>query len=104
MCRTSSGTGSWDANRRSHMRTSRRMFVSAVGVAALTFLTAVPAYAGPGKDKEPARVAAVADDSQAPDRAVTTKAAPAAATSALAVIQSRIAAYVAKNGTAYTFA
>lgn len=87
---------------------SKRTMVGAViaTTAVLTLLTAVPAQAGPGRDKEPTRTAAVkVDESLAPDRAAgTTALASPAAESALAVIQARIARHVAKHGTTYSFA
>ncbi|SDY99650.1 hypothetical protein SAMN05444365_104488 [Micromonospora pattaloongensis] len=87
------------------MLKTKRTFVGAVvaTTAALTVLGALPAQAAPGKDKEPARAAAKVDESRAPDRAAGVRAASSAATAALATIQTRVARYVATNGTRYTF-
>jgi hypothetical protein len=85
------------------------MFVGSViaATAALTVLSVSPAQGAPGKekDKQPVDTAAArVDDSLAPDRAAgDTAAAAPAATSALAVMQTRIADFVAKKGTRYTF-
>jgi hypothetical protein len=87
----------------------RGTFVGAViaATAALTVLSVSPAQGAPGKekDKEPVGTAAArVDDSFAPDLATGGKAtsSPASAT-ALAAIQTRIARYVATQGTKYTF-
>ncbi len=86
------------------MRIRTRMLVSAAAAVALTVLSAVPAQAGPDKDREPTRVSVAKDDAQAPDRAVAANAVPSSTGAALSQLQGRIAAYVAKNGTRYTFA
>lgn len=83
----------------------RKALIGAVAVttAALTMVTASPAFANSGKDKDPARITARAD-SVAPDQGSAARTPSATATAALATIQSRIANYVATNGTRYTFA
>jgi hypothetical protein len=84
----------------------RRTLAGAViaATAVLTLLSVSPAQGAPSKDKEPARAAtAKVDTSLAPDRAARAKVVSPAATAALATIQTRIAKYVATNGTKYTF-
>lgn len=84
-----------------------RALVGAVAAAtvALTVLGASAAYGAPEEAKQVTRGAlAQADERRAPDRtARASVAAPAAATATLAVIQRRIADYVATHGTKYTF-
>jgi hypothetical protein len=88
------------------MRKTKWMYVSAavVATAALALTSIGPAQADPGKDKEPVSdsVAVKVDASAAPD-AGSGQTVPAASASALAMIQKRIATYVAYNGTKYTF-
>jgi hypothetical protein len=77
----------------------------AVATAALVVLTAGPAQGAPDKGNGAAGAAAAkADPSLAPDRVGgPTVAVSSEAVSMLSAIQRRIADYVAKNGTAYTF-
>lgn len=87
---------------------TKRTFVGAVIVAtvSLTLLGGSPAQASPDKDKNADTTSAAAgkDAGLAPDRTVSAKSAVApAAESALTTIQTRIAKYVAANGTRYTF-
>ncbi len=83
----------------------KRMFVGALvaATAALTVLGTVPAHAAPGRDKPVPPATAKVDDSLAPDRGAAARAASPGAAAALAAIQTRIANYVARHGTAYTF-
>ncbi|MDG4767920.1 hypothetical protein O7632_28055 [Solwaraspora sp. WMMD406] len=89
------------------MFAKRRAFAGAVAAAAvaLAVLGTSAAHAAPNGGKETARSATVQlADRHAPDRnARATVAASAAATATLAVIQRRIADYVATHGTKYTF-
>jgi len=89
------------------MHGTRRLFISvvaAVSAAAVVFGSA-PAQGDPGGGgkKPPAASVGAKADSLAPDR-VSRPAPPAAASAALAIIQSRITRYVASHGTAYNFA
>jgi hypothetical protein len=81
--------------------------VAVATTAFVAVLTASPAQSAADKDKAPVGAAAAtkADDRLAPDRVGGhTVAASPEATAALAAIQERIARYVAKHGTRYTFA
>ncbi|EIV96354.1 hypothetical protein [Frankia sp. QA3] len=70
--------------------------------AAVTMLTVSPAQGATGKPT-PAATTAV-DANSAPDNAASARVSPSdATTSALTTIQERIAQYVAKNGTKYSF-
>jgi hypothetical protein len=88
------------------MSKTNRILVAGL-VAAVTAFTALgggPAQAGPDKGDEPARSRVAADERRAPDRVAATRVVtPPAAAKALAVLQDRIAGWVAANGTAYTF-
>jgi len=87
---------------------ARKAYVAFVAIATvgLAALSAGPAYGDSDKGLAPAGGAVTrADQSQAPDRKGGPKAAVApAARSAKAKIQKRIADYVAKHGTTYSFA
>src|SRR2546429_542679 len=86
------------------MRMRKKTLVGAAvaAAAALAVLNVGAAQAAAGKDAGAA--AAKVDQSLAPDRAAGVKvASSAAATSALAAIQARIAGYVAAHGSRYTF-
>ena len=89
------------------MHGTRRLFISVVAVAsaAAVVFGSAPAQGDPGGGgkKPPAASAGAKADSLAPDR-VSRPAPPAAASAALAVIQSRITRYVASHGTTYNFA
>ena len=89
------------------MRKTRLSYVGVVAAAAaaLTFLTVAPAQGAPKPDKEPVDTASAPVDSNlAPDRTASSRSAVStAAASTLAVIQQRIATYVALNGMKYTF-
>ncbi|GAA2601118.1 S1 family peptidase [Winogradskya consettensis] len=88
------------------MRGNRRLLMSVVAVAAAvtTVLGTTPAQADPGGNTKPPEKRTVAKaEGLAPDR-VTAPAAPAATSAELTTIQTRIARYVATNGTKYTFA
>lgn len=73
--------------------------------AALTLLTGTPALADPDiHQPSVTSTTAPVDDRSAPDRSATIKVISSpAATAALKTIQTRIARYVAKNGTRYSF-
>jgi len=79
--------------------------VVALATAATAIIGAGSAQADPGDSgkKPTSATAARKPDSQAPDR-VSAAAVPVATSAALATVQSRIADYVAANGTKYTFA
>ena len=86
------------------MSVGKKTLVGAVvaATAALAALGVGPAQAAPGKDAGAA--AAKVGQRLAPDQAAGVKVvSSAAATSALAAIQARIAGYVAAHGTRYTF-
>ncbi|WP_230211109.1 S1 family peptidase [Streptomyces kaniharaensis] len=83
----------------------KRTVVGAV-VVALTVLSAAPAQSasGGGKGNETVRAIAAQDNTAAPDWAAEDKVpASSASRAALAMIQERIAGYVASHGTAHTF-
>jgi hypothetical protein len=88
------------------MRKSKWTFVGAVvtATAALMIVNVSPAQGDPGKDPETVSdTATTVDPGRAPDQAVSARVASAAATSALATLHQRIYAYVAYNGSKYTF-
>ncbi|MEJ3747936.1 hypothetical protein WEI85_32185 [Actinomycetes bacterium KLBMP 9797] len=89
------------------MLVTRRGVFGAVIAATMVFaaLGAGTAQAAPDGGKGATRtLTAPMDESLAPDRAARARVtASAAATAALATVQGRIADYVAKNGTGYTF-
>jgi len=88
------------------MRKTKWTFVGAVvtATAALMVVNVSPAQGDPGKDKETVSdTATTVDPGRAPDLAGSARIASAAATSALATLHQRISAYVAYNGSKYTF-
>lgn len=88
------------------MRKTKWLYVSAavMATAALTLTTVGAAQADPGKDKEPVSdSSAVAVDSASPPDALATKGVSTSAALTLTLIQNKIAAYVAYNGTKYSF-
>src|SRR5690242_15945627 len=77
---------------------SRSLAASFAALLALIFLGVAPAQAGPGKP------APAGTNSAAADAGVRAAAVPAASAAALSAIQTRVADYVARNGTRYSFA
>jgi hypothetical protein len=86
------------------MSTTRRVLTAVLAIIlGMLLISAGPAYGAPGGKPASARTAPVSD-SQAPDRGVSARAVPAGAAAALEAIQRRIADYVARHGTAHSFA
>lgn len=84
------------------MSTMKRVLTAFVTVLlGVLLFSAGPASGAPGGKPTPPSVAN--SNSSAPDQAVSARAVPAGANEALAALQRRIAAHVARNGTAHTF-
>jgi hypothetical protein len=87
------------------IRSKRALVGTLVAAAALTVLGSAPAQAAPGGKGPDRAVTVQADAANSPDRNARAKVPASPATeAALATIQARIAKYVAKHGTAYSFA
>ncbi|MCW2701080.1 MAG: hypothetical protein JWQ45_2615 [Blastococcus sp.] len=83
------------------MSTTKRVLTAIVAVLLGLLLSTTSASGAPGKPGP--GPGGTASSSSAPEHGVTARALPAGASNALTAIQKRIAAYVAGNGTAYTF-